>query len=76
MVSEIQPGQTFFRRSAARPPAHPDTMGENNTPCGVKTGLFCNILQRQAGRLTITVGKTTSICTLPTSTKCCLIMSW
>ena len=38
MVSEIQPGQTFSRR----PPAHPDTMGENNTPtalkgCGVKT---------------------------------------
>ena len=37
MVSEIQPGQTFSRR----PPAHPDTMGENNTPtaiqaCGVK----------------------------------------
>ena len=38
MVSEIQPGQAFSRR----PPAHPDTMGENNTPtalkgCGVKT---------------------------------------
>ena len=38
MVSEIQPGQTISRR----PPAHPDTMGENNTPtalkgCGVKT---------------------------------------
>ena len=37
-VSEIQPGQT----SSRRPPAHPDTMGENNTPtalkgCGVKT---------------------------------------
>ena len=37
-VSEIQPGQPFCRR----PPAHPDTMGENNTPtalkgCGVKT---------------------------------------
>ena len=37
-VSEIQAGQTFSRR----PPAHPDTMGENNTPtalkgCGVKT---------------------------------------
>ena len=36
-VSEIQPGQTIFRRL----PAHPDTMGENNTPtalkgCGVK----------------------------------------
>ena len=36
-VSEIQPGQTFSRR----PPANPDTMGENNTPtplkgCGVK----------------------------------------
>ena len=28
MVSEIQPGQTFSRR----PPAHPDTMGENNIP--------------------------------------------
>ena len=25
-VSEIQPGQTFSRR----PPAHPETMGENN----------------------------------------------
>ena len=37
MVSEIQPGQTISRR----PPTHPDTMGENNTPtalkgCGVK----------------------------------------
>ena len=37
MVSEIQPGQTISRR----PPAHPDTIGENNTPtalrgCGVK----------------------------------------
>ena len=36
-VSEIQPGQTFSRR----PPAHPDTISENNTPtalkgCGVK----------------------------------------
>ena len=36
-VSEIQPGQTFSNR----PPTHPDTMGENNTPtalksCGVK----------------------------------------
>ena len=38
MVSEIQAGQTF----SCRPPAHPDTMGENNTPtalkgCGVKS---------------------------------------
>ena len=37
-VSEIQPGQTISRR----PPAHPDTMDENNTPtalkgCGVKS---------------------------------------
>ena len=37
-VSEIQPGKNISRR----PPAHPDTMGENNTPtalkgCGVKT---------------------------------------
>ena len=36
-VSEIQPRQTFSRY----PSAHPDTMGENNTPtdlkgCGVK----------------------------------------
>ena len=35
-VSEIQPGQTISRRPPARlptrPPAHPDTMGENNTP--------------------------------------------
>ena len=43
MVSEIQAGQT----SSRRPPAHPDTMGENNTPtalkgCGVKTS-FLNI---------------------------------
>ena len=41
MVSEIQPGQTISCRPPARPPAHPDTMGENNTPtalkgCGVK----------------------------------------
>ena len=37
MVSEIQPGQTF----SSHPPAHPNTMDENNTPtalkgCGVK----------------------------------------
>ena len=32
MVSEIQPGQTFSRC----PPAHPDTMGENNTPTVLK----------------------------------------
>ena len=32
MVSEIQPGQTFSRRT----PAHPDTMGENNTPTALK----------------------------------------
>ena len=37
MVSERQPGQTF----SGRPPAHPDTIAENNTPtalkgCGVK----------------------------------------
>ena len=31
-VSEIQPGQTISRRL----PAHPDTMGENNTPWGKK----------------------------------------
>ena len=45
-VSEIQPGQTISDHPPARPPiwtpAHPDTMGENNTPtalkgCGVKT---------------------------------------
>ena len=41
-VSEIQPGQTISQRPPTRPPAHPDTMGENNTPtvlkgCGVKT---------------------------------------
>ena len=45
-VSEIQPGQTFSRRPDARLPAHPDTMGENNTPtalkgCGVK--MFENV---------------------------------
>ena len=39
IVFEKQPGQTF---PFDRPPAHPDTMGENNTPtaikgCGVKT---------------------------------------
>ena len=39
-VSDIQPGQTISRR----PPTHPDTMGENNTPtalkgCGVKMGV-------------------------------------
>ena len=44
-VSEIQPGQTISRRPPTRLPAHPDTMGENNTPtalkgCGVKT--HCN----------------------------------
>ena len=43
MVSEIQSGQTFSRH----PPAHPDTMGENNTPtalkgCVVET-YFCDI---------------------------------
>ena len=40
-VSEIQPGQTISRHPPVRPTAHPDTMGENNTPtalkgCGVK----------------------------------------
>ena len=47
-VSEIQPGQDFIGQGhygkvfpAARPTAHPDTMGENSTPtalkgCGVK----------------------------------------
>ena len=35
-VSEIQPGQTFSRRPPRRPPAHPDTMGENNTPTALK----------------------------------------
>ena len=40
-VSEIQPGQTISR-PRTHPPAHPDTMGENNTPtalkgCGVKS---------------------------------------
>ena len=33
-VSEIQPGQTFSRRT--HPPAHTDTMGENNTPAALK----------------------------------------
>ena len=46
-VSEIQPGQTISRR----PPAHPDTMGENNTPtalgCRVKTGAQGQILPHQ-----------------------------
>ena len=32
MVSEIQAGQT----SSRRPPAHLDTMGENNTPTALK----------------------------------------
>ena len=35
-VCEIQPGQSFSRRPPARPPAHPDTMGENNTPIALK----------------------------------------
>ena len=35
-ASEIQPGQTFSRHKPARPPAHPDTMGENNTPTALK----------------------------------------
>ena len=32
MVSEIKPGQTISRC----PTAHPDTMGENNTPTALK----------------------------------------
>ena len=40
--SEIQPGQTFSRHP---PPAHPDTMGENYTPCGVKTLIYKNCLK-------------------------------
>ena len=40
-VSEIQPGQTISRR----PPAHPDTMGENNTPTDLK-GLWRKNLGR------------------------------
>ena len=44
-VSEIQPGQTISRR----PPTHPDTMGENNTPtalkgCGVKSPYFISYI--------------------------------
>ena len=48
-VSEIQPGQTISRRPptrpSGRPPAHPDTMGENNTPtalqgCGVINSIW------------------------------------
>ena len=40
-VSEIQPGHTFSRCLPDSPPAHSDTMGENNTQtalkgCGVK----------------------------------------
>ena len=47
-VSEIQPGQTFSRHPPACPTAHPDTMGENNTPtalkgCGVKTITSINL---------------------------------
>ena len=47
-VSEIQPGQTFSRR----PPAHPDTVGENNTltalkGCGVKTTSYIMISSQQ-----------------------------
>ena len=46
-VSEIQPGQTISRRPPTRPHAHPDTMGENNTPtalkgCEVKNWSVCN----------------------------------
>ena len=38
-VSEIQAGQTFSRS----PPAHLDTMGENNTPTALK-GTRCTAL--------------------------------
>ena len=52
-VSEIQPGQTISRC----PPAHPDTMGENNTPialkgCGVKRPKMASV--RYFGGLWIT----------------------
>ena len=52
-VSEIQPGQTISRRPPTRPPAHPDTMGENNTPtalkgCGVKTGVTVDVSAKNA----------------------------
>ena len=36
MVSEIQPGQTFSRCPPTHSPAHPDTMGESNTPTALK----------------------------------------
>ena len=41
MVSEIEPGQTFYHHLSARQSTHPDAMGENNTriafkSCGVK----------------------------------------
>ena len=42
-VSEIQPGQTISRR----PPDHPDTMGENNTPTAIK-GCGVKIKKREA----------------------------
>ena len=41
-VSEIQAGQTFLHR----PPAHLDTMGENNTPTALKGGvMICYLLK-------------------------------
>ena len=46
-VSEIQPEQTFFltpARPTTRPPAHPDTMGENNTPKALKGCWVKNLL--------------------------------
>ena len=48
---ELQPGQTFSRRPPTRSFAHPDTIGESNTPtalkgCGVKRLKCCNWLQK------------------------------
>ena len=48
-VSEIQPEQTFSGLPPTRPPAHLDTMGENNTPtalkgCGVKTEILTRMM--------------------------------
>ena len=44
-ASVIQPGQTFSHH----PPAHPDTMGENNSPtalksCGVKKHKYIHLI--------------------------------
>ena len=54
-VSEIQPGETF----SPHPPAHPDSMGENNTPTALKG---CGVIKTVQEKLDLRIGEPMQIC--------------